>query len=126
MRLYLTTPHSPLLLPTTVLPPLFHPLLHPLQVPLNILCTLTPQLHNNLLLVALPCLVKQHLHDLAVHILFQLLVLVAARCETIVQECGVAAKHDDEVDPAFGEEVAGVPVEDVAACAVEGEGFEMV
>ena len=50
--------------------------------------------------------------------------MVLARFEPVVEDRRVSAEDDDEVDPARGEEIAGVPVDYVAA---EGErGFECV
>ncbi len=36
-------------------------------------------------------------------------------CKPVIQRCRVDSQHDDEVDPAAGEEVAGVPVDDAPA-----------
>lgn len=109
-----------------ILLPILNPLLNPLQIPLHIIRTITPQLLHNLLLIRLARLIQQHLHDLTVHILIQLLILVTTGGKTIVQNGGIASQDDDEVDPALGEEVARVPVEDEAAGGVQGEGFEVV
>ncbi|CBY01050.1 predicted protein [Plenodomus lingam JN3] len=120
------SPPHPSLPPTRtpiIPPPPLHPPLHPLQIPLDILGTITPQLDHNLLPVGLARLIQQDLHNLAVHVLLELLSLVAPGREPVVEDGGVAAQDDDEVDPALGEEVAGVPVEYVAAGCVEGEGF---
>jgi hypothetical protein len=106
-----------------VLLPVLNPLLNPLQIPLHVIRTITPQLLHNLLLVRLARLIQQHLHNLTVHVLIQLLILVTTGGKTIVQNGGVASQDNDEVDPALGEEVARVPVEDVAAFVGEGEGF---
>ncbi|KAH7553183.1 hypothetical protein BM1_08156 [Bipolaris maydis] len=115
-----------LLLPHIIPPPLLHPPLTPLQIRLYILGTLTPQLDHNLLSIRVAGLLEQNLHNLTIHILLELLARVAARSEAVVQDGRVAPQHDDKIDPALGEEVAGVPVEDVAAGRVQGQRFEVV
>ena len=59
----------------------------------------------------------------SLHVFVELLARVSARRQPVVQHRRVAAQHDDEVDPPLGEEVACVPVEDVAAAAGERGGF---
>src|SRR4051794_13673961 len=95
-----------------ILLPLLNPLLDSLNIRLDVVRVLAFQFDYNLLLVALARFFEQYLHDLAVHVLLQLSILVATRGQAIVQDGGIAAKHDDEVDPALGKELAGMKIED--------------
>ncbi|KAF1933483.1 Maf/Ham1 [Didymella exigua CBS 183.55] len=115
-----------LFLARMVLFPILNPLLNPFQIPLDIIRTIAPQLDDNLLFIRLPRLVKQDLHDLTVHVLVKLLLLVSSRSKAVVKDGRVATQDNDEIDPAFGEQVAGVPVEDAAALLGDVVFFEVV
>lgn len=57
------------------------------------------------------------MHDLALHVLFDLGLRVVAPSlgEPVPQNVRFRLKHDDEVEPALREEVAAVEVDDAAA-----------
>jgi hypothetical protein len=101
-----------------LLPPL-HPLSHPLHICIQILDPVALQLHHNLGIVRIPRLLQQHLHNLRIHVFLNLPSRVFARSKPVVEQRGVGAQHNNEVDPRLGEEVARVPVDYVPA----SEGF---
>ena len=62
------------------------------------------------------------MHDLALHVLFDLRLRVVAPAlrQAVPQDARLGLQHDDEVEPAFREKVAAVEVDDAAAV---GEGL---
>ncbi|GMR35564.1 hypothetical protein PMAYCL1PPCAC_05759 [Pristionchus mayeri] len=98
-------------------------MLHPLRghldhlnsVLVHLLDCLRGNLQNHLLLVALPRLVSDRIEDLALNVLPNLLGRISPCCHPIEQLRVVAAKNDDDVEPAQREEIASVEVDDHAA-----------
>lgn len=99
--------------------PMFDPCRNPLNVLLNLIRLVAPQLDHNLLLVRVPRLLEQDLHYLHVQVFLQLRLAVASCFQPIIKRGAIAADHNDQIDEGRGEEVASVPVDDLAA------GFEV-
>lgn len=72
--------------------------------------------------VALPRLLDAHVHDLALHVLLDLglRVIAPALGEPVPEDRRLRLQDHDEVEPALGEEVAAVEVDDAAS---RGERF---
>mmetsp|Transcript_41964 Transcript_41964/g.139126 ORF Transcript_41964/g.139126 Transcript_41964/m.139126 type:complete len:230 (-) Transcript_41964:26-715(-) len=88
---------------------------YPLHVRLERLERVRGELEHDLLRVRLARLIEDHLHDLGLHILGQLLLRVVSALQPRVEHAVVGAKHNDEVKPPLGEEVRAVEVDDDAA-----------
>ena len=105
--------------------PSLHPLLNPPYIPIDVIRLIASQFNHNVLIIPLSCFLEKHLHDLRIQILLQLLLGVLASAQAVVQGGGIGAQVNDEIYPADGEEVAGMPVDDVTSL-LRDEGFEVV
>ena len=96
--------------------PALNPLLDPLYICLNVVNVITFQFNDNFFVVRTPSLFKQHCHDFAIQILLHLFLWVVSGLQPIIEIRRIGSQYNHQVDPTLGEEVACVPVNDVAPC----------
>lgn len=121
-----------------VLLPLRQPLLDPVDIGLHLVGVGALELDDNLLVVRVPRLLDEHVHDLRVYVFLELDLGVFSfvavsflsvwegwktgkrsgkkkrdkvpRRQPIIKRLGVHPQHDNQINPGLGEQVAGVPV----------------
>ena len=82
---------------------------------IDVVYFLALQLHSDLFFVAFGDLGRQLTEDLALDVLRDLCVIIAAFLEAVVQVCVVASEQHHQLEPALREEVTAVELEDDAA-----------
>ena len=111
--------------------PVLKPLSHPIHILLQVLERLAPELVHDVHVIALARLVQNGLHNLALHVLLDLVRRVSSDpvrhgmyvlpIHKSVEKNGVvAAENEDEVEPALREEIDGVVLQHNASLAHDG------